>query len=449
MKREKNILGEIAGVLTSNLATMIFGLGTGIILSRVLGPEQKGVYTSLLVIPGMIASIAAFGTRQSSIYHIGKKIFSNQQVISALFFLFLTSSSIGVLLFLAYHFFLGKGDYTSIMIVLAMLYLPIKLLITYSGSIFLSNLQFKKANMLKWLTALLTLITIFISVFVLRQSLTGALIALISATTIVLLISIFYIIKDHGIHIHFDKKVIMTLFNMGIIYALALFIIQLNYRVDIIILDFLSNKTEIGYYSIGVAVAEKLWQIPLAIGIVVMSRSASTTDMPLLIKEIGRLLRLGFLLVLIASVILFFIVPTVLPFLYGVAFTRSITVVQHIIPGIMFFVIVRVLSSSLAGLGKPWIIIAIFLPALILNVILNFLWIPIWGCIGAAWATNVSYFSGAVILLFAYARITKTPLSDLLLFRKEDFQIMKNIRDIRTRKRQLKITAEENALDNE
>ncbi len=438
MASEKNIFSEIVGVFTSNIAATIFGLGAGIILSRVLGPELKGVYTSLLVIPGMIASIAAFGTRQSSIYHIGKKIFSNQQVISALFFLFVTSSIIGISLFLSYHYFLHKGNYTLLMVMLAMVYLPIKLLITYSGSIFLANVRFSKANTLKWLTALLTFIGIFVSVFVFRMSVVGALIALISASFIVLLIAVYTIARDYGIKIHFDKKVIFSIFNMGIIYALALFIIQLNFRIDILILDFLSTKKEIGYYSIGVAVAEKIWQLPFAIGIVVISRSANTNNMPELIKNVSRLLRLGFLIVLVASVLLYFIVPYAIPFIYGKAFDKSIEVVQNILPGILFFVIVRILSSSLAGLGKPWIIILIFLPALLVNIGLNFLWIPLYGCIGAAWATNVSYISGSIALLIVYARITKAPISTFILFTREDFNLIRNIRDVRKRKRQLK-----------
>ena len=443
MSHDKNILSEIAGVFTSNLATLIFGFGTGIILSRVLGPELKGVYTSLLVIPGIIGSIAAFGTRQSSIYHIGKKIFSNQQVISALFFLFLMSSSIGIILFLSYHFFTPDDNFTWIIILLAMFYLPIKLLITYSGSIYLANVEFKKANRLKWLTALLTLTGVFISVFVFRMSIVGALIALISASIIVLLIAIIHIARQYGIKIHFDKKVITSIFQMGIVYAMALFIIQLNYRIDILILKFLSNNKEIGFYSLGVSISEQLLQIPMAIGIVVISRSANQSNIPELVKDVGRMLRLGLLIVTGASLVLFFIVPFAVPLIYGPAFSKSIMVVQQILPGIIFFVIIRVLCSSLAGLGKPWIILIIFVPALLLNVVLNFLWIPTYGCIGAAWATNVSYISGALVLLIAYARITKTSLLTLILYQKDDFRIIRNIREIRKRKKQLKETYDE------
>jgi O-antigen/teichoic acid export membrane protein len=449
MKAEKSIIGEVSGVFTSNIVTVVIGFASAVILSRVLGPELKGIYASLLVVPGMIASFAALGTRQSSIYHIGKKIFTNSQVIAALFYLFLVGSVVGILLFLAYSWFNSNDDFTTMMIVLAMLYLPVKLLITYSGSIFLANLQFRKSNMLKWLTALLTLAGIFVLVFVLRMSVTGALIALISASVIVLIIAIVNIVRQHEIKLRFDSQVIAKLFQMGIAYALALFIIQLNFRVDILILQFLSDNKEIGYYSVGVSIAEKLMQIPFAIGVVVISRSANSINLSLLTKEVSRMMRLGFLLVLIASVVLYVIVPYVVPLVYGHAFSRSAVVVQQILPGIIFFVIARVLSSSLAGMGKPLVIIFIFLPALLLNIILNFLWIPDYGCIGAAWATNVSYISGSIVLLIIYSRITRTSLLSMITFRKDDFHIIRNLREIRKQKKQVKNSFEEDNTNDE
>ena len=425
MFANKTILKEVSGIFTGNIAAIFFGFLSGVILSRVLGPELKGIYTSLLVVPGIISSIIMFGSRPSVIYHAGKKIFNNEQIISAIFFLWLTSSLVGIVLFLAAYWFILDKVYSVLMILLVMLYIPVKLFITHSGSIFLANLKFRKANMLKWLTALLTLITIFLFVYVFRLSVTGAIIGLMLASVIVLIITIVIISKDYGFKIQYDKKIISKIFSMGIVYALALFVIQLNFRADILVLNLLSTKEEIGFYSVGVSVAEKLWQLPFAIGVVLVSRSAATKNIPEMVKDVSRLLRLAFLIILAASIILFFISPWIMPLIYGKAFERSALVVQNILPGILFFVIVRIISSSMAGIGKPWIILFIFIPALILNIILNFLWIPEYGCLGAAWATNVSYISGSIVVLIVFARITKTPVWSIIRYNKEDFLLLR------------------------
>ena len=435
MFANKNIFKEIAGIFTGNIAAVFFGFLSGIILSRVLGPELKGVYSTLIVIPGIISSVIMLGSRPSVIYHTGKKLMTNQQIVSATFFLWMTSSIIGIIVFIGAYWLLLDKVYTTLMILLVILYIPAKLVITHSGSIFLANLKFKKANMMKWLTALLTLITIFIFVFVLRLSVTGALLALYSATFTVMAIAIVTIAKDYGIKIRFDSHVIKQIYKMGLIYALALFIIQLNYRIDILILNLLSSKEEIGIYTVGVSVAEKLLQLPVAIGIVLISRSAATINLPAMVKDTSRLLRLSFLIILIASVILFLIVPWIVPLIYGSAFARSAQVIQNILPGICFFVIVRILSSSIAGFGKPWVMLAIFIPTLILNIILNFLWIPDYGCIGSAWATNVSYISGSIAVLFVFSYITKTPVRAIIAYQREDFMFRKFYKEFKKRKK--------------
>ncbi len=435
MFADKKILKEISGIFAGNIASLFFGFLTGIILSRVLGPELKGVYTTLMVVPGIISSFIMFGSRPSVIYHTGKKIFSGEQVISAVFFLWIISCITGIILFLAAYWLILDKVYTLLMIALVILYIPIKLVITHSGSIFLANLQFRKANMLKWLTSLLTVVMVFIFVFIFRLSITGAIFGLITASAIVLIITVVLIGKESGLKIHYDKKVISQIFSMGIVYALALFVVQLNFRIDILILNILSTKEEIGVYSVGVSVAEKLWLLPFAIGVVLVSRSAAAENVPEMTKDVSRLLRLAFLIILAASVILYFVSPWLIPLIYGKAFTRSTLVVQNILPGILFFVVVRIISSCLAGIGKPWIILYIFIPALAINIILNYLWIPAYGCLGAAWATNVSYTAGALAVLFAFSRITKTSLWSIIRYSKEDFMFMRTIREFKKSRR--------------
>ncbi len=435
MLKSKNILTEITGVFTSNIASLIMGFATGIILSRVLGPELKGVYTALLVVPGIISSLIMLGSRPSAIFHIGKKLFTNQQVISAIFFLSLVSSLAGIMAFLCAYWLVLDNVYTIAVILLVVLYIPVKLITVHSGSIFLANQKFRKANLLKWLTALLTLITVFVFVYILKLSLTGAVLAMVLSAVIVFIIAIKMIGTDFGIKLHYDPKIISKIWSMGFIYALGIFIIQLNFRVDILLLNMLSTKHEIGIYSVGVSIAEKMWQLPAAIGVVLISRTASSTNLAEMAKDVGRLLRIAFLIMFVACLLLLFISPYIVPLVYGQAFARSGLIVQHILPGILFFVIVRIISSSLSGIGKPLIMVYIFIPTLILNIILNFLWIPGYGCLGAAWATNVSYIAGSLIILVVFARITKTSLWSIIRYERRDFQFLKNIKELRKAKK--------------
>jgi O-antigen/teichoic acid export membrane protein len=428
---EKNIAREVLGVLSGNIATLLIGFITSVIISRMLGPELKGSYTTLLVIPGILSSFVMLGSRNSIIFHVGNKIYNNQQVISAVIFLFFISCFIGIILFLTSYWFFTSKNYGSLIISIILCYIPIKLGIAYSGSILLANLKFKKANQLKWMTAFLTLLSVIIFVLILKWSITGTFISLLMATFIVLVYALYHISREFEIKIQFDKKVISKIVRLGLINAIALVVIQLNFRVDILIMNYLSTEKEIGYYSVGVSIAEKLWQLPFAVGVVLTSRSASSQNAEELEKDVSQLLRVTFLIILIAAIFLYFLAPYLIPLFFGKAFYQSIFVVQTILPGVLFFVIVRILSSSLAGLGKTYLILLIFVPALLINILLNFIWIPEFGGIGAAWATNISYILGATALLIVYAKQTNISLMKFFSFERDDLKILQRTKKLR------------------
>jgi O-antigen/teichoic acid export membrane protein len=214
--------------------------------------------------------------------------------------------------------------------------------------------------------------------------------------------------------------------KLGIGYAMALLIMQLNYKVDILLLQKLSTLDQVGYYSLGVAISDKLWQLPTAMGVVVLSRTANMLDEKSLNQSVSRLLRISFVLVLLAAAILWLIIPYFLPLIFGGKFIPSVDVVRAMLPGIVIFVLPRILNSRFAGIGQPKVLIAIFVPALILNILLNLLWIPYYGGVGAAWASNVSYAFGAITLLIVYSVQMKVPFIEIIRFRKSDFDIITN-----------------------
>jgi O-antigen/teichoic acid export membrane protein len=144
------------------------------------------------------------------------------------------------------------------------------------------------------------------------------------------------------------------------------------------------------------------------------------------------LLRLSFIFAVVAALVMYFLVPYLVPPIFGDDYIPSIRILQLILPGIIMVVIFRILSGHIAGLGKPEIALYIFLPALAINVLLNLLWIPHYGGRGAAMATNVSYTVGSIGYMIAYARIVKIPLLEIITYKKSDFtQIRQLIRGMR------------------
>ncbi len=130
--------------------------------------------------------------------------------------------------------------------------------------------------------------------------------------------------------------------------------------------------------------------------------------------------------------VIYFLVPYLVPLVFGEDYFGSIRIIQLILPGIVMVVMFRILSGHLAGLGRPEVTLYVFLPALVINILLNLWWIPLYVGEGAAMATNASYTVGSIGYLIVYSRILKVPVKDILLVRKSDFaQVRHMIKGLR------------------
>ena len=426
---KRSFFDDILSVMSSNIFALILGLLTGIVISRVLGPEGRGLYTSVYVVPIIVISFVTFGIRRSAIFHIGRKLFDEEDIVSTIYSLLLITSSIGIIVSGIVYYFINNSDFTYPIIILALLTIPVRLAVGYSRGIFLGKERFRYANQLKWMPVFLNLIFVAGFVWWAGFSVMGAILSIFVAYFIVAIYALVVINRSIHIRLAFIKLIAKSMLKLGAVYALALLVMQLNYRIDILVLQQLSSFSEVGYYSLGVSIAERLWQIPFAMGIVIMSRSANVENEDELNNDVARMLRISFLIAIIAAIVLYFITPYLIPFLYGKRFIPSAEIVQMILPGILMFIIFRILNSRVAGMGKPQFAIYVFLPALIVNVFLNYIWIPKYGGLGAAMATNVSYILGTIAFLIIFSRLTKMSIIEIVGYKKEDFNFVASLKN--------------------
>jgi len=421
---KRSLLRDVTGVVFTRIFLVIAGLLTSVVLSRKLGPAGFGVYSAILVLPLIVVSFAQLGMRASSIFHIGRKQYDPGEIAGSVVIVLLMTSLLAILITSIGYLVMDEESFTGLYIFLVLLSLPFRLAMAYFGGIFLGREQINRSNFINWFAEFLNLVAVLVFVWLLGWGIRGALLSLLVSQASITSWAFYVIKKDIGIRMKFHPEVMKSLLSMGVLFATSFGIIQLNYRIDILLLQQLSTMEEVGFYSLGVSIAEKLWQLPLAVGVVIMSRTANAEDQHMINLMTARLVRVALLAVLLASVILFVISPWVVPAIWGEKFRQSIPTVQYILPGIIFISIYRVLNSRLSGIGKPQVSIYVFVPALILNILLNLWWIPQWGAFGAVMATNVSYTLGTLVYIFVYSRIVKMPVLQIFAYRKSDFDCL-------------------------
>jgi len=427
---QRSYFQDIMSVFGSNLAVTASSLLIGIILSRILGAAGYGLYSSIIVVPIIIIGFTQLGIRRATMYHLAAKKLPEDSIVSAVFILLLITSLLSVLISGLVFLFSESRKADPFLLTLIMITVPFVLCNIFAGGIFLGKQEILQANILNAGPTVLNLIFVILFVWVLRLSVRGAFMALFLGN-LCMFFFVFYVIrKSYNITWKYHEGIMKSMVRLGIVFALSIFIMQLNYRVDIILLKKYSTLEQVGLYSVAVQIAEQLWHVPYAIETIVLTRSAAATDEQASNRTVASIMRVSFLISILFGGVVYLVVPYLIPLIFGSDFSNSVPMIRGILPGVLLLVVFRILNSRLAGMGKPQVAIYSFIPALIINLLLNILWIPRYGGMGAVWATNASYGAGCAIFLFAYSWKLKMPVIEIFRFRRSDFYFIRDFKKI-------------------
>jgi O-antigen/teichoic acid export membrane protein len=425
---KRSYFQDIFSVFGSNIAVTISNLLIGILLTRILGAAGFGIYSSILVVPLIVISLTQLGIRRSTMYHIGAGKIPEDSIVSAMVILLILTSFLTLLISGTIFLLSEYRTADTRLIILVMVTIPLVLCNVFAGGVFLGKQEILRANILNAGPTLVNLAFVVVFVWILKLSVLGAFLALFLGN-LTMFFFVFYVIrKSYRITWKYHEKIMKSMVRLGVVFALSVFMMQLNYRVDVILLRELSTLEQIGLYSLATQISEQLWHIPSAIETIVLIRSAASNEEHLVNRTVASITRVSLLAGLAGALIIFILAPYLIPWIFGKEFTGSVRLIQMILPGILILILFRILNSRLAGMGKPQIAIYTFIPALVLNILLNYLWIPAYGAMGAVWATNISYAAGTILFLVIYLRMTRMSFIELISFRKSDFYFIHNIK---------------------
>ena len=98
--------------------------------------------------------------------------------------------------------------------------------------------------------------------------------------------------------------------------------------------------------------------------------------------------------------------------------------IYAILPGVVLFILFKVLNNDISSRGKPLFIMPSMIFGILINLISNYFLIPLYGGVGAAISSSISYTLAAIIFVIRYSRLTKIPLREIFTYKKNDFQIV-------------------------
>ena len=427
--------------ITFSSQILIFALGfvASIILARVLGPGGKGIYALIVLVPALMLKLGSLGIEAANVYLAGSKQYGIKDIISnSLFCSILLSSILISLFFGVFHLeifqnFLDSNQINPFYLWLVVLTVPFSLLSGFLISIFLGKEKIIIYNKINIFQAISQLIAITVFVVILKQGVLGAVISYVLGIIGLALVVILFITKFTKITFSFNRKLLKDSTKYGLKAYFGNLTQFLNYRLDMLLVAAFLTPASVGFYSIAVGIAERLWMLPGAIATVLFPRISSLKDTEAN-NLTPRIARHTFLIIFIFSLILALIAKPLIKILFGSVFLPSVMPLIILLPGIIALGGCKILTADLAGRGKPQFGTYAAFASLVVNIPLNLWLIPKWGISGAAFASSTAYITATLMVMVAFVKISNTSWVTILLFNRYDFQDYKNLL-IKLRKR--------------
>lgn len=196
----------------------------------------------------------------------------------------------------------------------------------------------------------------------------------------------------------------------------------LNYQIDIFIVLYMLGHASLGVYSVAVGVGQMLWQFsqPLA----VTSYGRVTRGSP---EEAARTtvlcVRHALLTVGAAAVVLFLVGPWLVQFVYGARFAQSGIALRWLLPGIVAYCVVPFFAQYFTlQLGRPAINTAVIGTSTLVCAVVTVALARHFGIVAGAIGTSLSYSAAFTICAIIFCRRAHVPFLELLTVRRSDLQ---------------------------
>ncbi len=244
-------------------------------------------------------------------------------------------------------------------------------------------------------------------------------------------ICITYIIKNKNfINIKLPTgNEVKNLFKYSAVAMMANIVFFLVYRIDYLFVNASAICTagDLGNYIQVSKLGQMLLIIPQIIASVIFPRTASGIDRKELNDSLMIIARLFMQLYLIILIIISFWGKQLFTWLFGVTFNEMQIPFIILIPGIFSLSVLNLLSAYFGGKGKVNVNVTGAVLALIVVIIGDYFFVPMYGIIAAAAVSTVGYTVNVGYSLYVFYKDYNINLINFFLWRKGDYLWLKTL----------------------
>ena len=421
-------------LLTTGTKIVNLGLGMliSILLARGLGPEGKGIYTLAILFPTLIVTFSNLGLGPATVYYVAQDKYPLKSVFGSNTILSLLLGFVGVIAGLLLAAIFPTEIFPDVprsTLYLALTLVPLNLFLSQVGTqILLGSRRIRDLNTATILTSFSFLVLLFLAIVSLGAGVQGAVLANVLSSALMCVLLFIWIRRlVGGISLRIARDYLRHSLDYGLKTYVGNVISFLNYRIELFILGFLMPAAALGFYSVAVGLAERLWLVSQSAAMLVFPVISAEKDERKRSEFTPIISRNVFLITLIGAIVLFFLSPWLIVLLYSQSYLPTVQLFRILLPGIVFLSASRVLANDIAGRGEPLLNTYVGGFGLVVQVILNLVLINQIGVAGSAWATSISYALILLVRVVVYSRVSGNTYANIILPQKTDLLLYQRL----------------------
>ncbi|SFA92497.1 lipopolysaccharide biosynthesis protein [Azotobacter beijerinckii] len=411
----------------TKLAMLALRLLRNVLLARILGPADRGLFALLGALPELIGAITSGGLNTAVGYQAAR-----QHPMGLLLTLMLIYGCLASALATLFGVEMMQlfGQDLAIMHQLGpfawLLLLAVPLFVLKSALLTLHNADGRVGtfNGLRLLESLVPLL-LFLALFWMwpHAALSAALISWLGGLALVAAVGLCLLARYHNIRLRWDSGSQGELLRFGSRSHPDVLFQQLLMRADYLLIGLLLDSEKLGYYAMATAAAELLSIVPEAVTTPLMKRLLQQGEG---IDQLTPLaLRLTGTAMLAACLSLALVGEWLIVTLFGSAFQPAYPALLALLPGMFSLCYTSILHLDLLGKERPGTLSVFAGGAAALDLLLAVLLIPRWGIVGAAIASSVAHTALALAMLLLYGRVSGIAIGQTLLILPSDLRLLR------------------------
>lgn len=428
MKRDSYLWHMLLSIGT-RLAMIAIRLLRNVLLARLLGPADRGLFALLSTLPDFIAAITSGGLNTALGYEAARQrpmglLLTQTLVYGCLLALLLTVIGLMVMTTVGSTWEISQqlGGYAWLLL----LAVPLTVLKTGLLTLHNSDGRVTAFNSLRLVESVVPLV-LFVGIWVIwrDQALSAALVSWIGGTFLVVLVGWCWLGRFHQLKLRWQPKGQGAMLRYSAQSHPGVLSQQLMLRSDYLFIGALLNPASLGLYAMASAAAELLLIIPEAVTTPLMKRFLQQGEgierlTPLALR-ITATVMLGACLSM--AVIGHWLIVTLFGDEYGPAYTALLA----LLPGLFGLCYASILRLDLLGRQRPGTLSLLLAAGAAINLMLNAILIPAMGIVGAGIASSAAYLLVSLAMLLVYCRLSGVAWYRTLIVLPEDIKQLKQL----------------------